>query len=241
MMLRQLFDHDTWTYTYLLADEEAGEAVIIDPVAEQVERDLRLIEELGLRLVYALDTHVHADHVTASGALREETGARTGAAAAANVTCGDLALQHGDVLRFGRYAIEVRSTPGHTDGCVTYVVSAGEQTYAFTGDALFVRGCGRTDFQQGDAATLYHSVHEQIFSLPADTVIYPGHDYRGHRSSSVAEERAHNPRLRDGVTEEAFVGIMGDLKLRPPARIHDAVPANLACGVGAAATEVSAC
>lgn len=231
MLLKQLFDAETSTYTYLLADPETGEAAIIDPVLEQVERDATLVEELGLSLRYVLETHLHADHVTGSGHLRVRTGALTAVSAAAEVACADLSLTHGDVLPLGRHRIEVRSTPGHTDGCVTYVVEADGQTFAFTGDALLIRGCGRTDFQQGDAATLYRSVHEQIFSLPPETVIYPGHDYRGHSASTVAEERAHNPRLRDGIDEAGFVGIMGRLTLSQPRRIHESLPANQVCGM----------
>jgi sulfur dioxygenase len=231
MLLKQLFDQDTWTYTYLLADPESREAVIIDPVVERVDRDLKLIAELGLELVYTLDTHVHADHVTGSGELRNRTGALSGVASVAEVACVDRNLIHGDVLRFGRYALEVRSTPGHTNGCLTFVVETSGQTLAFTGDALFIRGCGRTDFQQGDAATLYSSVHGQIFSLPEDTIVYPGHDYRGHTMSTVAEEKAHNPRLNIDITEVDFVEIMDGLNLAHPKRIHEALPANLACGL----------
>ena len=231
MLFKQLFDQDTWTYTYLLADPGSREAIIIDPVVERVDRDLKLIAELGLDLVYTLDTHVHADHITGSGKLREKTGALSGVAAVAKVTCVDHNLEHGDVLRFGRYALEVRSTPGHTDGCLTFVVEANGQTLAFTGDALFIRGCGRTDFQQGDAATLYRSVHGQIFSLPDDTLIYPGHDYRGHTVSTVTEEKAHNPRLNTDITEAGFIAIMDGLNLSHPKRINEALPANLACGL----------
>ena len=231
MLLKQLFDQDTWTYTYLLADPDSREAIIIDPVVERVDRDLKLIAELGLELVYTLDTHVHADHVTGSGELRKRTGALSGVAAVAEVACVDRNLIHGDVLRFGRYTLEVRSTPGHTNGCLTFVVEANGQTLAFTGDALFIRGCGRTDFQQGDAATLYRSVHGQIFSLPEDTIVYPGHDYRGHTMSTVAEEKAHNPRLNANITEVGFVEIMDGLNLAHPKRIHEALPANLACGL----------
>lgn len=231
MLLKQLFDQDTWTFTYLLADPESREAIIIDPVVERVERDLKLIAELGLKLIYTLDTHVHADHVTGSGELRRRTGALAGVAAVAQVGCTDRNLEHGDVLNFGRYALEVRSTPGHTNGCLTFVVEADGRTLAFTGDALFIRGCGRTDFQQGDAATLYRSVHEQIYTLPANTMIYPGHDYRGHSASTVAEEQAHNPRLKSDIEESAFVEIMSGLNLAHPKRIHEALPANMTCGV----------
>lgn len=230
MILRQLFDEETGTYTYLLGDEASREAVLIDPVSEQIERDLQLIAELDLRLVLVLDTHVHADHITASGALRQRTGARCVVSAAGGVECIDQAVAHGDLLRFGATKIEVRATPGHTAGCVSYIVRADERVYAFTGDALMIRGCGRTDFQQGDSATLYASVHEQLFSLPGSTIVYPGHDYRGHRSSTIAEEKAHNPRLNTAIEAQEFVAIMGALNLAHPKQIDRAVPANLRCG-----------
>src|SRR5690606_18842226 len=177
MIFRQLFDRDTSTYTYLLADPETREAVIIDPVLEQVDRDLRLIEDLGLTLRFALDTHVHADHVTALGTLRDRTGCTTVMAAAAGAGCADRLVEPGDQIRFGDEGLEVRATPGHTAGCLTYVMA--DRSMAFTGDALLIRGCGRTDFQGGDAHRLYRSVHQQILSLPPDTLLYPGHDYHG--------------------------------------------------------------
>jgi glyoxylase-like metal-dependent hydrolase (beta-lactamase superfamily II)/rhodanese-related sulfurtransferase len=231
MIFKQLFDQDTWTFTYLLADSVTREAIIIDPVVEKVERDLKLIDELGLDLIYSFDTHVHADHVTGSGLLRERAGAQTVVSEAAAVACADRQVRHGDRLRFGSHEVEVRSTPGHTDGCATYVVEADGRTMAFTGDALFIRGCGRTDFQQGDAGTLYRSVHGRIFSLPADALVYPGHDYQGHTSTTVDEERLHNPRLKTTVSEADFIEIMKGLNLSDPKRMDVAVPANLGCGV----------
>lgn len=237
MLFRQLFDQDTWSYTYLLADPQTREAVLIDPIIERVDRDVQLLRELGLTLRYTLETHVHADHITGSGKLREALGSKTAVGAAAEVPCVDVALADGQRLKFGRYEVEARSTPGHTSGCMTYVVEAEGETYAFTGDALLVRGCGRTDFQQGDAHVLYRSVRDRIFSLPDDTKIYPAHDYRGHTMSSVEEERAHNPRLRDGMSEEAFVDIMHNLKLADPRLMDVAVPANMACGLKPGATQ----
>ena len=231
MIVRQLFDPDSSTYTYLVADPESREAVLIDPVVEQVDRDLRLLRELDLRLVYCLDTHVHADHVTAAGTLREQTRCLTAVSAAAGVACADRPVQDGDSLPFGQYAIEARSTPGHTSGCMTYVVRDGPRTLAFTGDAIFIRGCGRTDFQQGDSRTLYQSVHSQIFSLGDDAILYPGHDYKGHSQTTVAEEKAHNPRLNTSISEDEFVAIMDNLKLGLPKKIDIAVPANLGCGL----------
>ncbi|MCB9726862.1 MAG: MBL fold metallo-hydrolase [Deltaproteobacteria bacterium] len=233
MIFRQLFDQATWTYTYLLADPETRDAVIIDPVREQVERDAQLIEELGLNLRYSLETHVHADHVTGSGALRERFGAQTVVSVRGGADCADIKADQGTRLEFGAFAVETYATPGHTPGCLTYVVRDGDEVLAFTGDALLVRGCGRTDFQQGSAHALYHSVTDKIFTLPDHTRIYPGHDYRGRTASTVAEEKQFNPRLRVGTTEDRFVAIMTDLKLADPRLMDVAVPANLACGKAA--------
>jgi sulfur dioxygenase len=228
MLIRQLFDSETSTYTYLLADLEAKEAVLIDPVLEQVERDARLLRELELRLVATLETHVHADHVTGAAALREVLGSQVVLGARSGAEGADRLLDDGERVEFGGHWVEARLTPGHTDGCVTWV--SDDRKAAFTGDALFIRGCGRTDFQQGDALSLYRSVHEKVFSLDDDAVIYPGHDYKGCSSSTVAEERRHNPRLGGGRTEAEFVAIMDGLKLPKPKKIDVAVPANLRCG-----------
>jgi sulfur dioxygenase len=229
MLLRQLFDYETWTYTYLLADEETGEAVLIDPVIDQVERDIKLVDELGLKLAYTLDTHAHADHITGSGLLRKRLGSKAVMSAAVGAEGIDIAVQDGDRLKFGSIELEVRATPGHTDGCVTFVT--GDHKHAFTGDALFIRGTGRTDFQQGSAHTLYRSIHDKIFTLPDDTIIWPGHDYRGRTFTTVGEEKRHNPRVGDGKTEEEFVQIMDNLHLPAPKKIDVAVPANLHCGI----------
>ena len=229
MIFRQLFDRESCTYTYLLGDEESGEAVLIDPVRENLELYLSLLGEMGPNLRYSLETHVHADHVTASGQLRAETGCQTVVAADTGPPCGDVPVDTDDAIRFGRYMLTARRTPGHTNTCVTYVL--GEQGMAFTGDTLMVRGCGRTDFQAGDARALYRSVHAQIFSLPDDTLLYPGHDYKGRTVTTVGEERAFNPRLGGGRTEDQFVAIMAELKLGYPKKMHVAVPANMACGL----------
>ncbi|WP_373049110.1 MBL fold metallo-hydrolase [Vulgatibacter sp.] len=226
MLFRQLFDNETSSYTYLLADEETREAILIDPVIEQVERDVKVIGELGLRLLYTVETHVHADHVTGGGALRERLGSRTVVPAIAKVPCADVEVKEGDEIRFGKYTLRVLETPGHTDACVSYV---GEGR-VFTGDTLLVRGCGRTDFQSGSAEALYDSVTGKLFQLPPETLVYPAHDYKGHTVSSVLEEREHNPRLAHR-TQAEFVDLMRNLKLALPKKIHEAVPANMACGV----------
>jgi glyoxylase-like metal-dependent hydrolase (beta-lactamase superfamily II)/rhodanese-related sulfurtransferase len=228
MLFRQLFDPETSSYTYLLADEDTKEAVIIDAVLDQLERDLGLIGDLGLTLKYALDTHVHADHITANGALRNRLGTRTVLSERAGVGCADDLVQQGDVIRFGRHGLEVRETPGHTSACVTYVTL--DRAMAFTGDALLIRGCGRTDFQQGSAPTLYRSVHDQVFSLPGSTLIYPAHDYRGRTVTTVDEERRLNPRLGGGRSEAEFVAVMGNLHLAYPTQIDRALPRNHNCG-----------
>ncbi|MCB9682666.1 MAG: MBL fold metallo-hydrolase [Alphaproteobacteria bacterium] len=228
MLFRQLFDPETSTYTYLLADETTREAVLIDPVREQFDRDRQLLDELALTLVYTLDTHVHADHVTAAGMFREAVGSKSVVSAHGGAACADVQVDHGERIYFGSHALQVRRTPGHTDGCVSYVDDTGRRV--FTGDAMLIRGCGRTDFQQGDAATLYRSIHEQVFSLPDDYAIYPGHDYKGRTSSTVGEEKEFNPRLGGGRTVAQFVAIMDGLKLAEPKKIAEAVPANLACG-----------
>lgn len=229
MLFRQLYDLESSTYTYLLADPETHEAVLIDPVLENVERDVGLLRDLGLTLRYALDTHVHADHVTALGTLHEQTGCQTVLSERAGVGIADVYVKDGDRLRFGRYELEARETPGHTSGCLTYVL--GDQSLAFTGDALLIRGSGRTDFQQGDAEVLYRSVHEKIFSLPDSTLLYPGHDYKGRTVTSVGEEKRLNPRLGGGKTVEQFAEIMGQLQLAYPKKIDVAVPANLQLGL----------
>ncbi len=225
-IFRQLFDATSSTYTYLLASD--GEAVLIDPVFEQVRRDAALLRELGLRLVATLDTHVHADHVTGAWLLKQQLGSQIAVSAAAGAAGTDRPLQHGDRVSFGSRHLEVRATPGHTNGCLSYVLD--DQTMAFTGDALLIRGCGRTDFQQGSAERLHASVHTQLFSLPATCLIYPGHDYRGITASTVAEERRYNPRLGGDASLGDFAGYMQHLGLPHPKLIDVAVPANLRCG-----------
>jgi glyoxylase-like metal-dependent hydrolase (beta-lactamase superfamily II) len=229
MIFRQLFDLETSTYSYLLADGDVREAVLIDPVLERIERDASLLRELELHLLYTLETHVHADHVTAASGHRDALGSKVAVGAATGVRNPDLLLRDGERLRFGRYELEVRATPGHTSGCVTYV-EAGAGV-AFTGDALLIRGCGRTDFQGGDARTLFRSVRQRIFSLPDDTLLYPAHDYAGRCVTTVGEEKRWNRRLGLALSETRFVELMAALRLAYPKRIDVAVPSNLQCGV----------
>ena len=228
MIFRQLFDPQSCTYTYLLADAASREALLIDPVFEQARRDAALIGELDLKLLCTLETHVHADHVTGAWLLKRRLGSRIALAAASGAQGADRALAHGDWIEFGRRRLEARATPGHTNGCLSYVLD--DRSMAFTGDALLIRGCGRTDFQQGDPRALYRSVHEKIFSLPDHCLLYPAHDYRGLTVTSVGEEKRFNPRLGGQVGLEDFVGYMTHLGLEHPKRMEHAVPANLQCG-----------
>lgn len=226
MIFRQLFDPTSSTYTYLLGDSR--EALLIDPVYEQVPRDLALLQELGLRLQTTLDTHVHADHVTGAWRLRQRCDSQIALAAVAGAEGVNRPLRHGDRIDFGTRHLTVRATPGHTNGCLTYVLD--DQSKAFTGDSLLIRGCGRTDFQQGSPQQLFDSVRQQILTLPDDCLLYPGHDYRGITVTTVAEERRFNPRLGGDVDVGDFTGHMNNLNLPHPKLMAVAVPANLRCG-----------
>ena len=228
LVFRQLFDPTSSTYTYLLGCSATREALLIDPVFEQVRRDAALIGELGLTLLWTLDTHVHADHVTGAWLLKQKLGSQIALSAAAGASGVDRLLQDGDRVEFGRRSLEVRATPGHTNGCVTYVLD--DESMAFTGDCVMIRGSGRTDFQQGDPRALYRSVRSRIFSLPETCLLYPAHDYRGLTATSVAEEKKFNPRLGGEVGEGDYVGYMKNLDLPHPKKIDEAVPANLRCG-----------
>lgn len=228
LIFRQLFDPTSSTYTYILADGASREALIIDPVIEQAGRDRALLDELGLTLLYSLETHVHADHVTAASLLKQRLGSRIALSHRAGAEGADWLLKDGDQVAFGGRYVTVRETPGHTNSCLTYVLD--NERMAFTGDCLLIRGCGRTDFQQGDARQLYRSVRERILTLPSDCLIYPGHDYRGVTVTSVAEERAFNPRLGGDLSENDFAGYMNNLGLPHPKQMDIAVPANLRCG-----------
>ncbi|HEY5635576.1 MAG TPA: MBL fold metallo-hydrolase, partial [Burkholderiales bacterium] len=228
MLFRQLFDPQSSTYTYLLADAASREAVLIDPVFEQARRDAALVTELDLRLVATLETHVHADHVTGAWLHRLRLGSKLAVPAASGAEGADLYLEDGARLAFGARHLEVLATPGHTAGCTSYLLD--DRSMVFTGDALLIRGCGRTDFQQGDAHALFRSVRERLFALPEACLVLPAHDYRGIATSSIGEERRHNPRLATSVGEGDFVGYMTNLGLPHPKQMDVAVPANLRCG-----------
>jgi len=228
LIFRQLFDPQSSTYTYLLGDGASHAAVLIDPVFEQVRRDAALIDELGLKLIATLETHVHADHVTGASLMKQRTGAKIMVAKASGAEGADRYLVQDDVVVFGGRRLLVRATPGHTGGCLTYVLD--DHSMAFTGDCLLIRGSGRTDFQEGDAAAMYRSVREQIFALPPECLLYPAHDYRGLTVTSVAEERRYNPRLGGDIAVGDFAGYMANLRLAHPKLLDVAVPANLRCG-----------
>jgi sulfur dioxygenase len=228
LVFRQLFDQQSSTYTYLLGDSESHEAILIDPVFEQARRDKALIAELGLTLLATLDTHVHADHVTGAALLRKSLGSKIAVGQASGATGAHINLKHGDRVTFGCRYVEARATPGHTSGCMTYVLD--NEKMAFTGDTLLIRGCGRTDFQQGSAHDMYQSVHTQIFTLPDECLLYPAHDYQGRMVTSVGEEERLNPRLGGALSESDFTGHMSNLNLPHPKQIDIAVPANMKCG-----------
>ncbi|CAL8461560.1 g1091 [Coccomyxa elongata] len=224
---RQLFDATSSTFTYLLGDDSSKTAIIIDPVLDQVERDLQIVEELGLTLRYALNTHCHADHVTGSGEIKKRCPLTKSAISEASGCKADILLHDGDEVHFGGNILHVLATPGHTNGCMSYYTeSLGGMI--FTGDTLLIRGCGRTDFQEGNARKLHRSVHRKLFTLPASTKVYPAHDYKGHACSTIGEEMAFNPRLR--LHEDAFKKLMDDLHLPYPKMMDLAVPANTQCG-----------
>ncbi|MEE9411604.1 MAG: MBL fold metallo-hydrolase [Methylococcales bacterium] len=227
MLFKQLFDNPTWTYTYLLADLECKEAVFIDPVNTHIDDYMALLETHGLTLKYTLETHVHADHITASGLLSMRSDAQTAVGQACGAKLADIQLEGGETLKFGsNEQIQVISTPGHTPGSMSFLW----RERVFTGDSLFIDGCGRSDFQGGSPGDLYDCITEKLFKLPGETLVYPGHDYNGRYVSSIEQERARNPRLI-GKSRDEFIEIMNSLNLPAPKLIDAAVPANLLCGL----------
>eukprot|EP01026_Neomeris_dumetosa_P049756 TRINITY_DN4355_c0_g1_i4.p1 TRINITY_DN4355_c0_g1~~TRINITY_DN4355_c0_g1_i4.p1 ORF type:complete len:403 (-),score=40.02 TRINITY_DN4355_c0_g1_i4:143-1300(-) len=227
LIFRQLFESESSTYTYLLADSDTQQGVLIDPVYETVDRDLAIINDLGVNVLYAINTHCHADHITGTGKLKKTLSELKSGIAKASGAKADFYFEDGDEIKFGQHSLKVLSTPGHTDGCVCfYTTSAGGMI--FTGDAVLIRACGRTDFQQGSPETLFDSVHGKVFTLPEETAIYPGHDYKGRTRSSVGEEKRLNPRLTKSKPE--FANIMNNLGLAYPKKIDVSLPANLVDG-----------
>jgi len=230
MLFRQLFEPVSSAYTYLIGCERSGEAALIDPVFETVDRDLQLLAALGLTLKCTIETHIHADHVTGASRLRQETGCKCAVPEKSGASHADVAVRESDPILVGSVEIRPLYTPGHTDDHHAYFIDADGTARVFTGDALLIDGCGRTDFQNGDAATLYRSVHDKIFTLPGETLVYPGHDYQQRHVSSVAQERERNPRLGGGKSLDEFVAIMAALNLPRPKKMDVAVPANRMCG-----------
>ena len=227
MIFRQLFEPLSSTYTYLLGCEETGQAVLIDPVIVAIDRDLAEVNRLGLTLAYTLDTHIHADHITAGLELKKKVGSKIAAPAYDQLPCTDFGIEEGNSFQVGGITLQPLHTPGHTDGHFAYLF--GDRV--FTGDALLIEGCGRTDFQNGDADALYKSVREKLFTLSDDVLVYPAHDYEDRHVSSIAQERKRNPRLGEKRTLQEFKNIMANLNLPYPTFIDYAVPGNRQCGV----------
>lgn len=230
MIFRQLFEPISSAYTYLIGCDETREAALIDPVLETVDRDLALLRELGLALKYTLETHIHADHVTGADRLRDATGSKVAVPQESGARQVDVAVREGEPIMVGTLSLDPLYVPGHTDDHHAYLLRGNDALRVFTGDALMIDGCGRTDFQNGDAATLYRSVHDKLFTLPDDTLVYPGHDYQQRRVSTIAQERDRNPRLGAGKSLDEFVAIMAALNLPRPKKMDLAVPANHECG-----------
>lgn len=226
MIFRQLFEPVSSTYTYLLACPDTREAVLIDPVMPAWQRDLQVVNDLGLKLLMTIDTHIHADHITSAAMLKREVGSRIALPAMDNLSCTDVGLDDGVPLKIGGIRLDPMHTPGHTDS--HFAIVAGDRV--FTGDALLIDGCGRTDFQSGDARALYTSVRGKLFSLPSETLVYPAHDYNGRWVSSIAQEKQRNPRLGGERSVDEFVQLMQNLSLPYPKFIDHAVPGNRQCG-----------
>ena len=227
LLVKQLYDRESCTYSYLLIDAETQEGAIIDPVRELFDRDMQIINELGIELLYTIETHPHADHVTSSGKIRQATGARIVFSESSGIQAIDIAVKDGEELRLGGYSLKAIATPGHTAACTSYYVDG----MVFTGDTLLIRGCGRTDFQDGDPAILYDSITQKLFTLGDEVRVYPGHDYNGRISSTIGEEKSWNSRLGGNRSKQEFVELMNNLNLDLPKNINEAVPANMNCGI----------
>lgn len=230
MIFRQLFDHESSTYTYLLAERTGGEALLIDPVVTHTQKYIDLVDQLELELVLAVDTHIHADHVTALGELHKLTGCVSAMGEMTRTECVAIRFSEGERLCIDSLHLDILYTPGHTDDSYSFVLP----DRIFTGDTLLIRGTGRTDFQNGDPAAQYDSLFNKILKLPDQTLVYPAHDYNGMTVSSIGEEKRHNPRLQIE-SEQAYVNLMNGLELDNPRLMDIAVPANRNCGLQVAA------
>lgn len=230
MIFRQLLEPDTCSFTYLLSCSETGKTALIDPVLDTVERDLEVLEQLGLKLDYTIETHMHADHLTGAGSLRDRTGCRVAYPGVETPECADIALREGEVFKIGTVELHPIFAPGHTSHHYVYLLDNGTQKMLFTGDVLLIDGCGRTDFQSGDPGALYDAITGKLFTLPDETLVYPGHDYEGRRVSSIGQEKTRNPRLGGGKSREEFIQIMKEMDLPYPRKIDFAVPGNQQCG-----------
>ena len=230
MIFRQLYDHESSTYTYLLAQRSGGEALLIDPVLANTEQYVQLVDELDLKLVLAVDTHIHADHVTALGTLRKKTDCASAMGEMSKAECVSVRFKEGEKLRVDNLQLDILYTPGHTDDSYSFLLP----DRVFTGDTLLIRGTGRTDFQNGDPAAQYDSLFHKLLKLPEQTLVYPAHDYKGMTVSSIGEEKRHNPRLQVE-DKQAYIELMNGLKLDNPRLMDIAVPANRACGLKTAA------
>jgi sulfur dioxygenase len=227
LLLEQLYDRESCTYTYLLSDSETKEGAIIDPVWEHFDRDLNIISERGIELLYSIETHAHADHITSGGKLRQMTGAKIVFGENAGIQSIDISIKHNEELKLGNFSIRAISTPGHTNACTSYYIDG----MVFTGDTLLIRGCGRTDFQDGDPGQLFDSITQQLFNLDDETKVYPAHDYNGRLGSTIGEEKRWNLRLGNNRPKKGFVELMDNLNLDMPKKINEAVPANISCGI----------
>ncbi len=230
MLFRQLFDRESSTYTYLISDSTTREATLVDPVLDQLERDLQLLKELNLTLKFCLETHIHADHITGTGKLRELTSCLGIVPVNAQANCADRFIEDNEVITLENIEIKAIETLGHTDSHMAYLINGDR---VLTGDAMFIRGCGRTDFQGGNAGMLYDSVTKKLFTLSDDTLVYPGHDYHGQTVSTIGEEKQFNPRFV-GRDRSEFIEFMNNLNLPNPKKMMEAVPANQGCGKVAA-------
>ena len=229
LKLRQLFEKESSTYTYLLWEASSREGILIDPVDTMVDRDLKVAAEEGVKILFGVNTHAHADHITGTGILKTKVDGLKSIISKASTAKADIHVENGDKITFGGRHVLACATPGHTEGCMSFL--SDDETMVFTGDTLLIQGCGRTDFQGGSAANLYDSIHSKLFALPDECIVYPSHYYKGRFSSKVGDEKESNPRLGGTKTKEDFIEIMNNLNLSYPKKIDVAVPANLRCGV----------